>query len=71
MILVGNKIKKYVIITCPCCYESFRVDYRDVMNEFEKSMGCLIQKFQCPWCEEEVEVEVVSPYNKYMYVRED
>lgn len=71
MILVGNKIKKYMIITCPHCNESFRVDYRDIMQEFRESMGCFIQEFQCPWCEEEVEVEVVSPYNEYMYVRED
>lgn len=41
------------------------------MNEFEKSMGCLIQKFQCPWCEEEVEATVVPPCNEYMYVKED
>ena len=71
MILVGNKINKYMIITCPYCDESFRVDYRDVMKEFEESMGCFIQKFQCPWCEEEVEATVVPPCNEYMYVKED
>ena len=71
MILVGNKIKKYMVITCTKCGESFRVDYRNIMREFKETMGCFIQEFQCPWCEEEFEAEVVSPYNEYMYVRED
>lgn len=69
-IIVGNKIKKYLIITCMHCNESFRVDNRMIMNEVQSNLYH-IRKFQCPWCEGEMDVDVFSPQNDYMYVKED
>lgn len=46
--LTGDKIKKYLIVTCKHCGESFRVDWADILN------SPVDVKFICPWCEGEL-----------------
>lgn len=64
--IVGNKIKKYLIVTCPHCGESYRVDYRMLMNKFSQDLMYFIP-CECPWCESTAEVELFNTQNEYMY----
>lgn len=70
MTLSGNKVKKYLIITCPNCLESYRIDYRILINKFSQDLMYFIP-CECPWCERTTEVEIFSIQNEYMYVNED
>ena len=45
MNLIGNKVKKYVVITCPVCNNSFRINWKDIL---ESNVNTDIV---CPWCE--------------------
>ena len=47
MLLSGNKVKRYVVLTCPKCLESFEVDWKEVLAS---RIGT---KAMCPWCEHE------------------
>ena len=49
MLLSGNKVKKYLIITCPNCLESYEVDWKDILILASPT------KTMCPWCEHEYE----------------
>ena len=47
MLLSGNKVKRYVVLTCPKCLESYEVDWKDILD------GPTEVKTVCPWCEHE------------------
>lgn len=55
--LTGNKVKRYVVITCPKCSESFEVDWKEVLA------SPISTKAMCPWCEHEFD-----PSSKIMFL---
>ena len=67
--LVGEKIKKYFIVTCPHCGESYRVDWKSILSEFD-GYGVDIT---CPWCESEGHVswEEILKAEEFQYIRVD
>ena len=44
--IIGNRVKKYLVVTCPKCHESYEVDYK-YSEDNCKADGIT---FICPWC---------------------
>ena len=44
--IIGNRVKKYLVVTCPKCHESYEVDYK-YSEDNCKADGVT---FICPWC---------------------
>lgn len=65
MLLSGNKVKKYLIITCPKCLESYEVDWKDILD------GLTEVKTVCPWCEHEYDPAHATVKPTYRIVRVD
>lgn len=63
MLLSGNKVKKYLIITCPNCLESYEVDWKDILTSPTAVM--------CPWCEHEYDLALATMEPTYRIVRVD
>lgn len=55
---VGERVKKYLIITCPKCGESYRIDCAEYSTKTWDTIHV-----QCPWCEYEVDYWVASGVN--------
>ena len=66
MTLSGNKIKKYLIITCPNCLESYEVDWKDILDS---PVG--VKTIMCPWCEHECDFAPAIMEPTYRIVRVD
>ena len=65
MLLSGNKVKKYLIITCPNCLESFEVDCKGILN------SPVEVKTMCPWCEHEYDPASAITKPTFRIVRVD
>lgn len=65
---VGERVKKYLIITCPKCGESYRIDCAEYSSKLRDTIH-----IQCPWCEHEVDYCVLVPgvNNTYQIVKAD
>ena len=64
---VGERVKKYLIIICPKCGESYRIDCAEYST---KTLDTI--HIQCPWCEYEVDYWVASGVNNtYQIVKAD
>lgn len=65
---VGERVKKYLIITCPKCGESYRVDCAEYSSKPWDTIH-----IQCPWCEYEVDYWVFGSgvNNTYQIVKAD
>lgn len=55
---VGERVKKYLIVTCPKCGESYRIDCAEYSTKLRDTIHT-----QCPWCECEVDYWVASGVN--------
>lgn len=49
--IIGNKVKKYLVVTCPNCGESYKLDWKIVSERFIKNNE---EEIVCPWCEHSV-----------------
>ena len=65
---VGERVKKYLIITCPKCGESYRIDCAEYSSKLRNTIH-----IQCPWCEHEVDywVDGSDMDNTYQIVKVD
>ena len=65
---VGERVKKYLIITCPKCGESYRIDCAEYSSKLWDTIH-----IQCPWCEHEVDywVSGSDADNTYQIVKAD
>lgn len=61
MALTGDKIKRYLPITCNRCHESYRVNWKDVLDNVDQNSNII--NFMCPYCENEVSADVYSLEN--------
>lgn len=64
--ITGDKIKKYLIVTCPECGESFRIDFAKFLYTH---VGV---SMVCPWCDhEEASTTFVDLHKlEFQYVKE-
>lgn len=65
---IGERVKKYLIITCPKCGESYRIDCAEYSTKLWDTIHV-----QCPWCECEVDYWVAGSDvdNAYQIVKAD
>lgn len=59
MELFGHKIKRYVVLQCSHCNESFEVDAMDLNKAMQENENTFVSTV-CPWCEETHIVHVPS-----------
>ena len=71
--IIGDKVKKYLIITCPCCKESYRVDWKEIVKglTYNYINENFFPKIICPWCENELPDGQLGVVNTFQIVKED
>lgn len=52
--IVGEKVKEYLIIRCCACGESFRIPITGIYSNIDKYGNVAVE---CPWCESDFSVK--------------
>lgn len=71
--VIGDKVRKYLIVTCPFCKESYRIDWKEIAQLAYTPANGEPEDFHiiCPWCEKETPDSFLRFANTFQIIRED
>ena len=70
--IIGDRVRKYLIITCPHCKESYRIDWKEIVKGLTDNYTNEnpFPKIVCPWCENELPDEQLGATSIFQIVKE-